>query len=69
MNRKILTTANGNVLQITLSPFEGLILLKLAAHGNIPSLVSAINQEKGAYHTDSSAVGTVVRNFYNLLEK
>ena len=67
MNRKILTTNTGNVLQITLSPFEASVLLTMAAAANLPGIASIMNQKN--MYTDVQAVGNTVRNFYNLLEK
>lgn len=62
MNRKILTSNNGPLLQITLTPWETQILLSLTAKANIPAIASVV-------HSDNQAVGKVVRDFYLILEK
>jgi hypothetical protein len=67
MNRKILTTNSGKCLQITLSPFETSVLIRLAAAANIPMIVARMI-DMGQY-TDMQAVGNTIRTFYNLLEK
>lgn len=67
MNRKVLTSNHGKVLQITLSPFEVSVLIRLAASANIPVIVSKMNQLN--MYTDVQAVGNTIRNFHNLLEK
>ena len=67
MNRKILTSNSGKVLQITLSPFEVSVLMTMAAAANLPGIASRMNQKN--MYTDVQAVGNTVRNFYNLLEK
>lgn len=67
MNRKILTTNRGKCLQITLSPFEVSVLIRLAASANIPMIVARMT-DMGQY-TDTQAVGNTIRTFYNLLEK
>ena len=67
MNRKILTTNSGKCIQITLSPFETSVLIRLAAAANIPMIVARMT-DMGQY-TDTQAVGNTIRNFHNLLEK
>lgn len=67
MNRKILTTNHGKALQLTLSPFEVTVLIRLAAAANIPMIVARMT-DMGQY-TDTQAVGNTIRTFYNLLEK
>ena len=62
MNRKALTSANGNLLQLTLTPWEMLVLKTLAAKANIPSIVTSIG------NGTSQSVGKVVRDFYLILE-
>ena len=62
MNRKILTSANGNLLQLTLTPWEMLVLKSLAGKANIPSIVTSIG------NGTNQAVGKVIREFYLILE-
>lgn len=61
MNRKILTSANGKLMQITLSPWESIVLTKLAESANIPSLTSKVG------NTSNEATGRVIRDFHNML--
>ena len=70
MNRKILTTANGTIMELTLFPFERCILQRLAAQANIPLIVSNVNIIKdNPFYTDVQVVEVVIRTFYTLLEK
>lgn len=69
MNRKTLTSANGDLLQITLSPFEQKVLLSLTSTANLPQITSRLNSANGGNYADVRVVGTVIRNFFNLLEK
>ena len=69
MNCKILTTANGKVMDISLSPFEIIVLKEMAGIVSITDIVKKLNAPHKYIFSDVQAVGNVVRNFYNLLEK
>lgn len=62
MNRKILTSNNGPLLQITLTPWEVSILTILSGKADIPSIATAV-------HSDAHSVGKVIRDFYLICKK
>lgn len=61
MQRKALTTINGTVIQITVSPFEMLVLRRMAAKASIPNIADSLV-------SSHDSVGRVIRDFYTLLE-
>ena len=70
MNRKNLTSINGKITEITLSPFEANIVKQMAANASIPSITQRINstREPLAY-VDNYSVGLVISKLFSLLEK
>lgn len=70
MNRKNLTSLNGKITEIALSPFEANIVKHMAASANIPSITQRLNsvREPLAY-LDNYAVGSVINKLFTLLEK
>lgn len=62
MQRKSLTSINGTIIQITLSPFEAMVLCAMAAKANIPTIASVVK-------CGDDGVGRVVRDFYLLLRE
>lgn len=56
-------------MNISLSPFEIIVLIEMAGVVSIPDIVKKLNAPHRYAFTDVQAVGNVVKNFYNLLEK
>lgn len=62
MNAKNLTSSNGDLLQLTITPWERKILYALSGAANIPQIVKNVGAG------DIQSVGNVLRTFYLILE-
>lgn len=69
MQHKTLTTANGSVMQITVTPWEFFVLKIALSKSSIPEITKNINTIRGNGYTTNESVGKVLRNFYQLMEK
>lgn len=70
MNCKNLTSINGKITEITLSPFEANIVKQMAANVNIPAITQRINSTREPHtYLDNYAVGSVISKLFSLLEK
>lgn len=62
MNTKTLTSHNGPLLQITLTPWEVSILRSMVETASIPKVADCAS-------VDSGGAGVVLRAFYKALDK
>lgn len=70
MLRKILSSANGPILQLTLTPWESIVLKTLAKKADLPAITCEINAQKPAdpNYTNVMSVGVVVKQLYRMME-
>ena len=70
MNSKTLSSINGPLLQITLTPWELTVLRATVELASIPKIAAHINEDKfdtDPYYVDNQGAGDTLRSFLNAL--